>query len=262
MIKSSLVFVFAFATALVAPAANAAECKAKSAEHRVPLLELYTSEGCNSCPPADRWFSALPERGLTTQQVVALGFHVDYWNYLGWHDPFSKMQYSDRQRSASIRNRARFVYTPQFLLDGKDYRRGMLRDDLADRIQAIGRERPAATIHLDQIVEGDNAVLVNSAVAVTDADQGEHARLYVALYENALFNHIATGENRGKRLNHDFVVRELSPPRPAGADGELNFRHRFILKPDWKRSDLYVAAFVQNERSGKALQALAVPICR
>lgn len=260
MIKHPLVF--AVAMALIAPSANAAECKAKSAEHRVPLLELYTSEGCNSCPPADRWFSALPERGLTTEQVVALGFHVDYWNYLGWQDPFSKMQYSDRQRSASVRNRARFVYTPQFLLDGKDYRRGMFRDDLTDRINAIGRERPAATIHLDQSVEGDDAVVVTGAVTVTDAAQAEHARVYVALYENALSNQIAAGENRGKRLDHDFVVRELSPPHPAGADGGLNFQHRFLLKRGWKRNDLYVAAFVQNERSGNALQALAMPICR
>ena len=77
-------------------AAPAAQCSAFSAERRVPLLELYTSEGCNSCPPTDRWFSALPEKGLTSWQVVALAFHVDYWNYLGWRDPFSKAEYSER----------------------------------------------------------------------------------------------------------------------------------------------------------------------
>lgn len=228
----------------------------------MPLLELYTSEGCNSCPPADRWLSALPERGLTTEQVVALGFHVDYWNYLGWRDPFSKPQYSDRQRSASIRNRARFVYTPQILLDGADYRRGMFRDNLADRVVAMGRERPAAMIQLEQSVEGTNNVLVRSAIAVTDADQEKDARAYIALYENGLANQVAAGENHGKRLKHDFVVREMSPSRAAGPAGDLRFEHRFALRPEWKRGELYVAAFVQNERSGKTLQALAVPICQ
>ena len=258
-IKRSLVP--ALAAALIAPSGVAAECNAKSAEHRVPLLELYTSEGCNSCPPADRWLSALPQRGLTTGQVVALGFHVDYWNYLGWRDPFSSPEYSDRQRSASIRNRARFVYTPQFLLDGKDYRRGFFRDDIADRISTIARERPEATIELNQTTDGKHAVLVRARVSTADANSNA-ARAYVALYENQLANKVARGENGGKYLEHDFVVRDLSPPHPAGAGDAPEFQHRFALDQSWKKGNLFVAAFVQNERSGKTLQALAVPICR
>jgi hypothetical protein len=243
-------------------AAPAAQCSASSAERRIPLLELYTSEGCNSCPPTDRWFSALPEKGLTTRQVVALAFHVDYWNYLGWRDPFSKAEYSERQRSASIRNKARFVYTPQLLLDGRDYRRAIFLDDIADRVNAIGREKPAAAIRLEQVVDGNNALLVQGAIAVKDGTQRAHARAYVALYENRLSNEISAGENRGKRLEHDFVVRVLSPLRAADADGSLEFQHRFSLDEGWKRGDLHLAAFVQNERSGRTLQALAVPICR
>lgn len=246
----------------VSSAAPAAQCSASSAERRVPLLELYTSEGCNSCPPTDRWFSALPEKGLTPRQVVALAFHVDYWNYLGWRDPFSKAEYSERQRSASIRNKARFVYTPQLLLDGRDYRRAIFLDDIADRVNAIGREEPAAAIRLEQVVEGNNALLVQGAIAVKDGTQPADARAYVALYENRLSNQIAAGENRGKRLEHDFVVRALSPLRPADPDGSLEFQHRFSLDEGWKRGNLHLAAFVQNERSGKTLQALAVPICR
>lgn len=255
-------FVLAVVLLAASGAALAAQCSASSAERRVPLLELYTSEGCNSCPPTDRWFSALPENGLTTRQVVALAFHVDYWNYLGWRDPFSKAEYSERQRSASIRNKARFVYTPQLLLDGRDYRRAIFLDDIADRVNAIGREKPAAAIRLEQVVDGSNALLVQGEIAVKDGTQRAHARAYVTLYENRLSNQIAAGENRGKRLEHDFVVRALSPLRPAGPDGKLEFRHRFSLDDGWKRGDLYLAAFVQNERSGKTLQALAVPICR
>lgn len=241
---------------------TATQCGAKSAAQRVPLFELYTSEGCNSCPPTDRWFSALQTRGLTPQRVVALAFHVDYWNYLGWTDPFSRPEYSARQRAASLRNKARFVYTPQLLLDGRDYRRGIFRDDVADRINAIRRENAGAMIVLDQVAEADETLEVRMAVAITDAAQRQGARAYVALYENNLANQISAGENRGKRLEHDFVVRELSLPRPVGADGKLVFEHRFNLKQQWKREDLNLAAFVQSERVGETLQAMAVPVCR
>lgn len=252
----------AFALLAACGAAAAAQCSAKSAGHRVPLLELYTSEGCNSCPPADRWFSALPTRGLTPARVVALAFHVDYWNYLGWNDPFSKPEYSARQRAASARNKARFVYTPQLLLDGRDYQRGFFRDDFADRIDAIKRDNARAMILLDQVAEADEMVGVNITVTLADSAQQQGARVYVALYENDLSSRITAGENRGKRLRHDFVVRELSQPRPVGPDGKLVFEHRFDLDPRWKRKDLHVAAFVQNERAGETLQAMAVPVCR
>lgn len=242
--------------------AAAAQCKAKSAEHRVPLLELYTSEGCNSCPPADRWFSALPTRGLAPKHVVALGFHVDYWNYLGWSDPFSKPAYSARQRAASLRNKASFVYTPQFLLDGRDYRRGFFRDDFADRIADIGEEKAQAVIELDQAAQAPQSVNAHVSVAISDPARRQGAQAYVALYENNLSNGVTAGENRGKRLQHDFVVRELSPPRAIGTDGKLVFEQRFDLEPQWKRQDLHLAAFVQSQNAGETLQAIAVPICR
>ena len=240
----------------------AAQCSAKSAKQRVPLLELYTSEGCNSCPPADRWFSALPTRGLTPQRVVALGFHVDYWNDLGWSDPFSKPAYSARQRSASVRNKASFVYTPQLLLDGRDYRRGFFRDDLPGRIADIGKGKALAVIRLDQAVEPPETVNAHVSVTIADPARRSDAQAYVALYENNLSNRITAGENRGERLQHDFVVRELSQPRSVGTDGKLVFEHRFDLEPRWKRKDLHLAAFVQSQSAGETLQAIAVPLCR
>jgi hypothetical protein len=254
----------ALAIALLAACgvATAAQCSAKSTSHRVPLLELYTSEGCDSCPPADRWFSALPTRGLTSERVVALAFHVDYWNYIGWNDPFSKAEYSARQRAASVRNKARFVYTPQFLLDGRDYRRGIFRDDFTERVRAISQEKARATISLDQVAKAAEAVTVHGRIAVPDAAQRQGAQAYVALYENRLSNQITAGENRGKRLEHDFVVRELSPPQPVGPDGNVALEHRFDLDQRWKRGNLHIAAFVQNERTGETLQAMAVRVCR
>src|SRR5712692_9250138 len=101
--------------------ADAAQCAAKSAEKTVALVELYTSEGCNSCPPADRWLSALGKK-YPPELVVPLALHVDYWDYIGWKDPYAKREFSQRQRRLSELQRAAFVYTPQVLLQGADFR--------------------------------------------------------------------------------------------------------------------------------------------
>jgi hypothetical protein len=239
----------------------AAQCFAESGERRVPLLELYTSEGCNSCPPADRWVSALPGRGLTHERVVALAFHVDYWNYLGWTDPFSKADYSERQRAASQRNRARFVYTPQLLLNGKDYRRGALRDEFAERVHALNADAARARISLKLATKSADELSVQGSVFVPDATQRHAARAYLALYQNNLENHVTAGENRGKRLRHDFVVRDLAGPYSLDSQGALAFSYRFGLAPGWNTGDLHVAAFVQDQFSGDVLQALALPYC-
>ena len=247
--------------AAVAPA-QAVPCIAESGGRSVALLELYTSEGCNSCPPTDRWVSELPARGHGPASVVALAFHVDYWNYLGWRDPFSKPQYSERQRAASIRNRARVVYTPQLLLNGKDYRRGTVFDGFGERVGALNRDPARARISL-QLAPGDPAVLdVTGTATVPDAAARAGAQAFLALYENNLSNEVKAGENRGKRLRHDFVVRELAGPYPVDSGGEASLARRFSLDPRWKTADLNVAAFVQSERSGDVLQALAMAMCR
>jgi hypothetical protein len=124
-----------------------AECTAASGLRRVPLLELYTSEGCDSCPPADRWISELTTAGYSGDRVVILAFHVDYWDKLGWVDRFGQARFSERQRLSNNRNGARVVYTPQLVLNGKDYRRGTA-DAFASQIAAIARTKPNADVRL------------------------------------------------------------------------------------------------------------------
>ncbi len=156
-ILMSQLFIVSFLLAMLSGSTVAATCSAESGAQRVALLELYTSEGCDSCPPADRWASALPARGFTLVRVVTLGFHVD---------------------------------------------------------------------------------------------------------ENDLANEVTAGENRGKRLRHDFVVRELIGPREISGRDAVPIDHRFKLDPSWKAGDLHVAAFVQDERNGEMLQVLALANCR
>ena len=242
--------------------AATARCAAESGPRRVALLELYTSEGCDSCPPTDRWVSALPQRGLAPDRVVTLAFHVDYWNYLGWNDPFARPEYSARQRAASHRNKARVVYTPQLLLDGADYRPGRLRDDVADRVSAINQRKLAAYIRLKLAPAQGGALAVEGVAIVTDPERRGGARAWLALYENNLATDVKAGENRGKRLRHDFVVRALAGPFPVAPAGEAALAHRFPLASRWKAADLHVASFVQHEGTGEVLQALALPYCR
>jgi hypothetical protein len=240
--------------------AGAAECSATSGARRVPLLELYTSEGCDSCPPAERWINGLPARGLAPDRIVALAFHVDYWNYLGWADPYAKPEFSERQRSAGRRKAARFVYTPQLLLNDKDYRRGTLLDDLPERVAAINRETPLATISLTLSGQAD-AVLTARGEALVHQTRRPGTAAYLALYESRLATRVSAGENRGRRLEHDFVVRELAGPYPLDGQGIARYHHGFRLDRTWKHDDLHVAAFVQHAGSGEVLQALALGRC-
>ena len=262
MSRTILVLSVLTTLALSADGAGAAGCAAASGPRRVALLELYTSEGCDSCPSADRWVSSLGKRGLEAGRVVTLGFHVDYWNHLGWNDPFAKPEHSARQRAANQRNRATFVYTPQLLLNGADYRRGTFRDDIADRVNAINQVQPGARISLRLATGPAAGISVQGTAVVAESSRRDGAQVYLAVYENNLANAVTAGENRGKQLRHDFVVRALAGPFPVDARGEAAFIHRFPLDPAWKHADLRVASFVQNHHTGEVLQALEAPVCR
>ncbi|MBZ0069114.1 MAG: DUF1223 domain-containing protein [Thiobacillus sp.] len=230
------------ACALLAPAAHAATCTAASGPARNSLLELYTSEGCSSCPPADRWLSQLPPNS----GVVPLAFHVDYWDRLGWRDPFGQAAFSQRQRARN--SGLGWVYTPQVMLDGTDYRSWQ-------RSRTPQLKPVPAQVNLSLTLTqspGHIDAQVGSRVAASIDRQ--KARLFLALYENRLSSRVAAGENARRTLNHDYVVRELVGPL------DLHARHRFKLQAGWKTADLGVAAFMLNAR-GDTLQALALAAC-
>jgi hypothetical protein len=252
---TNLVVAFAALFAFEATAI-AAVCTAASTERRVALLELYTSEGCDSCPPADRWVSSLAKRGFGLDRVVVLGYHVDYWDYIGWRDPYAQPRFSERQRSVNSRIGVRTIYTPQLMLNGRDYRRAMLKDDFAERLAQEIQSPAKASIRLTLDAQTENWKIDGAWAAVGAAD-ARNLQAWLALYENRLAGDVRAGENRGKRLEHDFVVRDLVGPFAAGG-----FRHVFKVNQGWKRADLGVAAFVQDFRTGETLQATALPVCR
>ncbi len=239
--------------------AESGHCEARSSANRIAVLELYTSEGCNSCPPADRWVSALPARGFTPDRVIPLAFHVDYWDRLGWPDRMAKAQFSVRQRVQAARNRANVVYTPQLLLNGADYRQVAGDSGFGDRVAAINRLPAAAELLLRQRT-APAQVEVELEMSLARVASGG-AQTFFAITENRLQSAIQAGENQGKLLHHDSVVRELAGPLPQGEAGRVHWKAAVTLGPQWKRPDLSLVAFVQDERNGEILQAMRVPLC-
>jgi hypothetical protein len=245
-------------TTLAIPlAAPAAVCEAKSGAGTAALLELYTSEGCDSCPPADRWLSEIAGRGLGADRVVPLALHVDYWNYLGWTDRFSQAAFTERQRELARRANSRTVYTPAFVLSGREYR-GWSRGRFESDLERINRQPARADIAL-HLERNARQLRVNGSAALKD--RSAPAELFLAVYENMLSTEVRAGENRGRRLEHAYVVHRLIGPLAFDASGQARIRETLTLENHWKTADLGVAAFVQ-ERNGVAIpQALALGVC-
>ena len=251
--------VVAFAAFSAAGIAQAAPCTATSAARTAVLVELYTSEGCDSCPPADRWLSAL-QTGYSPDQVVPLALHVDYWNYLGWNDPYAKREFSTRQRRLAELKRAKAVYTPQVLVQGLEFRRwGTKEFDAA--VARINGTASRARLELKLEAVGTKALEVVFEAKLLDTPQLKHSVAYLAAYENRLVSDVRSGENRGKALRHDFVVRQWEGPLAFGAGGTLALATSLPLLPTAKPGDSGVAAFVQNRSTGEVLQALMRPPC-
>ncbi len=243
--------------------AQAAEfsCSAKSGVNTAALVELYTSEGCDSCPPADRWLASLFARGYAPDRVVPLALHVDYWDYIGWKDPYAKGEFAVRQRKLAMMKRPVFIYTPQVMVQGRDFRRWST-DEFADTVARINARPARANIALSIRSMMPGAVDVELAAELLDAAAQKNSAVYLAAYENKLASEVAAGENRGKRLEHDFVVREWLGPIGFDRGLTLAGKRSLPLLPNADLKHSGVAAFVQDRSSGEVLQALMLPACR
>ena len=225
--------------------------EAASGSQRIALLELYTSEGCNSCPPVDRWVSNLPRPQLVPQKVVVLAFHVDYWNYLGWTDRFAQRRFSERQQTLVRASGLRTAYTPQLVLNGRDF-----RDPAGFETRVAQVNAQTARINLALNASREKSTLKLSVLASPPMPTADDPpQLYVALYENNLETQVQAGENQGRRLRHDYVVRRLIGPVTLDPNRPTHWQGELMLAPDWKIADLGLAAFVQSARSGEVLQA-------
>ncbi len=169
-----------------------------SGDERVALVELYTSEGCSSCPPADRWLSGLRDDPGLWSTFAPLAFHVDYWDYLGWRDRFASARYADRQRRYARSGNARTVYTPGFFVNGEEWR-GWYGG------RSLGPERPVVGT-LEARVGDEAVMLVFTPAGAGAANDDAGLRATIAVLGMGIATDVAAGENAGRRLEHDIVV--------------------------------------------------------
>lgn len=220
--------------------AAAAACEAVSRPQLTPVLELYTSEGCSSCPPADRWFSGL-KAAAEQGRVVPQAFHVGYWDYIGWVDRFALAANTARQREIAALNRQTSIYTPQLVRNGQDWR------DYESAL--LRRPEPArATLRMAATQPG----VVEAQVEPADAS-GTWAA-YWTVTEHGHASKVKAGENAGEYLQHDFVVRQYV--RTGTFQGPQKLQLRAVARDADVPRQVNLVVF--DPGSGKPLQALSL----
>jgi hypothetical protein len=224
------------------------------------LVELFTSEGCRDCPPADTVLQSLLDASpVAGVQVIGLGQHVDYWDRLGWKDRFSSAALTDRQRVYATRFASESIYTPQMVVDG---RAEFVGSDASAARKAI--ERALKTLH--GVVKIELQAGAANRVPVTDVvrdlpslGRGDRADILVAVTEDGLRSSVTRGENHGKLLRHAAVVRSMTTiGEAAAAGGEA--RAEIPIASDWRRDNLKMVAFVQARKDRAVLASAAVPL--
>jgi hypothetical protein len=225
--------------------AKAEQSDGKERLNHAVLVELFTSEGCSSCPPADQVLSRLQTQPVPGVEIVTLSEHVPYWNYLGWKDPYSQEVFSKRQQSYASRFKKASVYTPQMVIDGKTELLGSnYLQALADikastktakaRIQLSGRAQPP-----DQLSFQGQIQLPNSRTHSTQAT------VYAAVVEDNLISSVIRGENAGSKLVHNSVVRELFKIGELNGVKPFLFQKTVKVAESLKMKDIRLVLFVQ-----------------
>lgn len=222
--------------------------------HRAVVVELFTSEGCSSCPPADELLGHLQQDlSAKSVQVIPLGFHVDYWNSLGWKDRFSSAEFTQRQEEYTRSLKVDGPYTPEMVVDGA--------------VEFVGNDAGRA----QNTIRQQAAQLAGAQVTIASAGADQlkiqvkgpaatgNALVMLAITEDNLSTQVGSGENGGRTLHHAAVVREL---RQVGTlkNGALETTAPLKLEKDWKRNDLRAVVFVQNGPSGKIEGAASVAL--
>jgi len=217
------------------------ETKAKPAV----LVELFTSEGCSSCPPADRVLSQLEkEQSNADAEIITLALHVDYWNYLGWKDEFSSKQFSERQSGYADRFKLDSIYTPQMVVDGQTQ---FVGSNLGTAQKAISDAAKVnkATI---EISNADGKLKIK----ISGAANHDDSYVWLAIAEDDLKTNVRRGENGGKTLDHVSVVREMKLlGNLAAADKTFESETALQFDSKWKKENLKFVVFVQGKDSKK-----------
>lgn len=230
----------------------------KSVARTPVVVELYTSEGCNTCPPADALIARLARtQPIVGAEIIPLKLHVDYWNHQGWVDRFSSATFTKRQQQYANFFKNNTVYTPQMVVDGRTEFSGSAEAKARDAIAAAARERKALVeLRADRKQENEYSIAIRIA-ALAGRTPAEGALVVLAITEDDLHSDVRAGENAGRSFDHVGVVRVLrpltrltpGPPEAASLDTAVT------LDPAWKREHLHAVVFVQEENSRRILAA-------
>ena len=216
------------------------------------VVELFTSEGCSSCPPADALLVELSRQSAENgKDLILLGEHVDYWNYIGWTDRFSSAQFSQRQNDYARTFHLGSVYTPQMVIDGRFQFAGNDASELHRKIDEAVKEPMPAQVLLQWEKTGRLHVTVQSQAA-------SRAKVVLGVTEDGLSTDVGRGENGGRTLHHAAVVREL---RELGKADKATFDATadVSVRPDWNPAQLKVLVLVQDSATGRILGAARIP---
>ena len=232
-------------------------CEAHSGPNIGALVELYTSEGCSSCPPADRWFAKLAA-SANPRDSSLLAFHVDYWDEIGWPDRLAQHAFTVRQSQRVRAGGSTTIYTPQVMMSSQLGLRWNQPAQVAAAIAGI-QDKPA-TLSLRLRARSDSRRWLVELDASPLSGAAGTGQLYLALYENALSSNVKTGENKGLTLHHERVVRGLWGPWPVSAKGGATQHLQVTPPPTANVGNLGLTAFVQDPRTGETSQALSLPL--
>lgn len=235
---------------VLAPYAQAGAAAPVPGGDRIAIVELFTSQGCSSCPPADRLLSKIASDPRYQGKVIPLSFHVDYWNYIGWTDPYSSARWSDRQRGyAGKVFHSNRIYTPQVVVNGRLECVGNSEGQVAEQIKDALEAEPAGRVSLalDKPTP-DGHLKVKVGAKLAKAAGSGNLDLWVAVYESGLSTPVKAGENSSRTLRNDRVVRRLEKALtlPAAAGSEKAGEIVLGLDKRWKLENIGVAAFLQD----------------
>ena len=227
---------------------NLKKIKSSNSDKSFAVVELFTSEGCWSCPPADELIAKLEKDNLN-KKLYIMAFHVDYWDHQGWKDRFSKAKFTERQRKYASWMKLSTLYTPQLIINGK--------------VEMIGSEtsRVLSGIHSAMLENhpGHLAVKINKSevnhvqVSYTSTSLSQHSTILMALVQKQASSQVAAGENAGKYLSHVQIVRELQ-------SSMLKAKDSFSFELPEANQDYEIIVFEQNQKSGEIVDATSISL--
>lgn len=240
------------------------EAPAQPSGEKMPvIIELFTSEGCSSCPPADVLLTQLEEKQpVSGVQIIALSEHVDYWNRLGWADPYSSALFSQRQSEYSQAFGLQDIYTPQMVVDGKAEFVGSNAAKAREVItKAVNAPKAKISIVVESKTQAKEIPVTVNIENVPEINKGDTAEVLLAIAESNLNSNVLRGENSGRKLAHTAVVRKLQNIGSVdSAKQNFTTTQTLMLDKGWNLANLKLVAFVQEHNSRRILGAMSMKL--